>query len=195
MTTINPALCDFIQKHFTTPVKGTTYIPRDYTLPIRTLDGISVNVEISTYTIDKNTLYSIQVEHRNFMDCEEQGNRRLFTESSFKSIADALTFLADVFLPTFKIDIMRGRFICHNNIENDEAALLVEFSAAFENNERVGGSIQKCCVCYDMTRTRTDCNHTLCLRCADKIHFKCDDDECGFDCPLCRTSSNSISIY
>jgi len=39
--------------------------------------------------------------------------------------------------------------------------------------------IEECCVCFEICRTKTQCNHPLCLSCESKIQHKV--------CPICRT--------
>ena len=47
--------------------------------------------------------------------------------------------------------------------------------------------MDECCVCYEKTNSKTDCDHSICLQCAMKIKEERDenDDEVR-NCPMCR---------
>lgn len=47
--------------------------------------------------------------------------------------------------------------------------------------------IDECCVCREFTKTKTPCNHSLCIECALKIPSTDDDgDDIEIPCPMCR---------
>jgi hypothetical protein len=49
-------------------------------------------------------------------------------------------------------------------------------------------SADQCCVCLNETNYKTNCNHTICVPCADQIKVVIDDDDCCVFCPLCRSN-------
>lgn len=51
-------------------------------------------------------------------------------------------------------------------------------------------SIEECCVCNDLTRTKTtNCDHPLCHSCSSKLKFN-DDNVCL--CPICRQELETL---
>ena len=54
-------------------------------------------------------------------------------------------------------------------------------------NPNIKKKIDECCVCYELTDNKTDCNHSLCLCCWGKCKKDENDgyDDC-INCPMCR---------
>ena len=69
-----------------------------------------------------------------------------------------------------------------------------------KSNDYIKKTYGTCCVCFDLTKTKTACNHPVCIDCWDKIKpyfcnecnygYYCDrGDTCGIvPCPICRQS-------
>tara|TARA_R110000823_G_C15761005_1_gene482948 strand:+ start:93 stop:770 length:678 start_codon:yes stop_codon:yes gene_type:complete len=46
---------------------------------------------------------------------------------------------------------------------------------------------EECSVCYEKTLTKTNCKHSVCYRCIEKLPITHDDDDCpNISCPICR---------
>jgi hypothetical protein len=46
----------------------------------------------------------------------------------------------------------------------------------------VFNKMEECCVCYEKTNSKTDCDHSICYMCATKVK----KDEGERNCPMCR---------
>jgi hypothetical protein len=70
--------------------------------------------------------------------------------------------------------------------ENDKIENQVNscFLSLNSSNFEIKKSVE-CCVCYKLTKTKTLCNHSLCIRCW--FSLKLDENEDVY-CPLCRES-------
>jgi hypothetical protein len=190
-------LSQFIHTYLSTP-NLSGYIPKKYLLPISELDGIKVNVYLVLFDMFHDDVsYGIRIEHFFWLNTNgDDGNYlHLYGESKFNSVHETLHFLVNEFIPNFTIDVINGKFDYKNERNNNEQEdrIVAEFCKNFENNERVTLVIQKCCVCYQMTKCKTECKHSICIKCANQINFKREyGEETGFLCPLCRTLCNSI---
>ena len=53
-----------------------------------------------------------------------------------------------------------------------------------------GKEMEECCVCSDITKYKTVCNHTLCMSCLYKIEYSFDEERDieVIACPICRRS-------
>ena len=73
----------------------------------------------------------------------------------------------------------------------------------FLSSDNLEMNLDKCCVCYDETSVLTNCNHHICIPCADKVLASNDtdnermDEESSHDdfkkrrCPICREGNIS----
>ncbi|MGI4815650.1 MAG: hypothetical protein ACRYGG_20270 [Janthinobacterium lividum] len=53
------------------------------------------------------------------------------------------------------------------------------------SNPLMGNESKECCVCYEMTKMITICNHSLCETCSKKIHKRC---------PMCRKMLENFGL-
>jgi len=200
-STINPEFCEMIAEYFITPLSPkSNYVPQEYRLPIAMLDEINVCVELYRYNYSTHGTNPSPDEYGIKVDCsdlyegsgdDDSNQRRLHTKTDFKTIMDALKYFMEEFIPNFKLDNLNGRFVTKDTAKREN--LLIEFCGLFSANERVKPQYERCVVCYDLTRTKTECDHTLCLRCANKMDFEEDEDGHGFKCPLCRAISDKLN--
>ena len=56
----------------------------------------------------------------------------------------------------------------------------------FLKSPNIKSRYEECCVCYEITSTKTQCNHPLCLKCWSQIVEVREEDEFEQHCPICR---------
>ena len=173
------------------------------TLPILKICDIAVNVYLRvrpsrvTLLIQKKPLDSEERDIYNFFDkvFEHEGT----PDSVTTTIANVLFWLVDA-LPKFKFDKFNGKF------KLDETNDLIHiFSQAFipSHFPTCEFSYSDCCVCLELTTSKTPCNHFLCLECEEKLAFDeivedgdGDDDETLYKkCPVCRDTCLGNNNY
>lgn len=71
---------------------------------------------------------------------------------------------------------------------NNEDTEIIALHNIFGNiqNIKLDNVIESCCVCYNLTLTKTPCKHPLCHRCWFSICKEDDNDDIECLCPLCR---------
>jgi hypothetical protein len=164
------------------------------TLPILKICDIAVNVYLRvrpsrvTLIVQKKALDAEAREVYNFFDkvFEHDGT----PDSVTNTISNVLFWLLDT-LSKFKFDKFHGKFVTDET--ND---LIHVFSQAFSPSQfpTCEFSYSDCCVCLELTTSKTPCNHFLCFECEEKLSFDemvedgdNDDDETLYKkCPVCR---------
>ena len=66
-----------------------------------------------------------------------------------------------------------------------------EFCQEFKDDETIELAMNECCVCFSLTKTKTNCGHTVCLECVSKIQR--DPNEYLKNCPLCRQQIKGLA--
>lgn len=94
-----------------------------------------------------------------------------------------------------KYNKTNGLFYDHSKNDGNsvEENIMVTMFSIIKNYENTRSSISECCVCYEITETRTSCEHNVCIACYSKIdvfekkwvqyHRK---DLFYKKCPMCR---------
>ena len=94
---------------------------------------------------------------------------------------------------SLRFDAYVGKFISINDC--DRQKVMSEFMELFTGIDTISSKVQKddkCCVCFENTRTKSCCQHTICLRCVAQIvpiPTNCEELECmeyEILCPICR---------
>ena len=119
------------------------------------------------------------------------GKCRLGDKNIFKDFDEGMDITPEIiekfikiileFMGTLKFSKFEGRFISKKSIQK-EALQKIVFSDFMEKET----SQEVCSVCLEPTKTRTACNHTLCIPCWQQVK------EENKVCPLCR---ESISFF
>jgi hypothetical protein len=143
-----------------------------------------------------------------YFDNEDRDNYILYNlikdfYGSYK-IKDLEEFIKQTFdtIPLLKFNKLKGKFIdkeidtevdtdvdIHNEIDIE---LQLSIFEEIQKLPYIKMEYDECCVCNEITTTRTSCNHILCIECWDKMKKRCscrDDDcmECNEKaCPICR---------
>jgi len=168
-------------------------------LPIVEIDGVECKSNL-TINSDKSALWFI-VESKNIFDNNESVEKIVLylktyclpSEKKAMKLENEETFIK--FCNDLKENITKLKLDLHGNLVTDTKPdeELISFVECFKDAENVKLKTPvECCVCTNLTLTKTPCNHALCNRCWFKLPVKhlCDDDdeECKVDCPLCRSN-------
>tara|TARA_R110000868_G_scaffold355181_1_gene616495 strand:- start:43 stop:648 length:606 start_codon:yes stop_codon:yes gene_type:complete len=137
---------------------------------VKSIDGIllSANVDIAEcvhYARDKTKSV------RFTFYCDWQ-HKRLYTEYC-ESPDELKNFITDI-LPNLKYNQYTNQFTSTEPIQE----LAQQLMKHLPKNENVVSLYDECCVCLELVKTKTSCEHPLCYKCESKIKNK--------KCPLCR---------
>jgi hypothetical protein len=129
-------------------------------LPIRKIDGMLVNTRM--YTHEDNFYFEASLM-----------NQTYYTDSgsSYEEFCKMIEGLKDM-----KFDNFLGKFINPNKITPSFYSNTKQFPMFHHPNIEM--DYTECCVCFELTLSKTHCFHPLCLRCYIKIKAN--------RCPLCR---------
>jgi len=165
---------------------------------IKSIDGVEcdamITVSISEYLKNKIEIIlrmeAVMVKGR-FDNPHAYYHDTFYPEYNVCKIQDALAIILDNKIPNFKHSPMMCMFI-----DKDEFEIRRLIDVRLKNNG-VDMCIDACAVCFEPTRAKTACNHTLCVPCADKIAVlalenmdESDDSTSEPSCPLCREASD-----
>jgi hypothetical protein len=176
-------------------------------LPIRAIDDIPVSVTIIRFNHDMEnfhleiTLDSIAP----FYDTDQAENTRLYIaytgsvknkkNSPYETIKGQIQMLMDEEECYF--DVVRSRFLLgkgeiEKHLKCTKSSSLFEKAYSGKKGRKLYES-ENCCVCDEKTHSKTNCKHSLCLRCLVKIDAGIekqedddDDEERVVPCPMCR---------
>jgi hypothetical protein len=185
-------------------------------LPIKQVDGVNVNVEVTCYLrafksccgpdvgqyiIIKSFSTIIQLNGVVDDDCEElilyRNNKQIDKNDTtyFDAMQEHLVeFIKN--LSVMKLNIY-GKFelpdelFSQGDIETNWLDILKDIKNIKTNN------IDPCCVCYNLTHTKTDCGHTLCYRCWSNIKDADENENVDYrkPCPMCRECIGSCKTH
>jgi hypothetical protein len=154
-------------------------------IPIKMIDRVKVFVRLivrlsnSSLVILEITVNDIY-ENDNFEDITL--HRKLFHINN-KDFTEVAKFIL-VELNELRLD-MKGKLTNKKNM--DDELLEHELLSGLDNIELYA---DECCVCNNLTQTKTKCNHCVCYRCMTHIKPVNNDDEdedsCEIPCPICR---------
>jgi hypothetical protein len=142
-------------------------------IPIQKINDIDVSVTAYNYEIMQQKHYAIKVESDQCVWGDENQYNNHFTLYSLHD-TDLKKLIEDFIkvLPDLKFNKFRGEFYI-GEVNNDD----LEIAELFECMN-VTVYHDKCACCFDKTKTKTKCKHTVCLQCWDKIKTNV--------CPICR---------
>jgi len=135
-------------------------------LPIYKIDGMVVNSRLYTE-------FNWGNEYFYFEAVLQDGATYLDSGSTYDEFCIVINGIKDM-----KFNLLIGKFTNPNNlIRNNEH--IPEVLPMF-HHPNIEMDYQECSVCYEYTHTKTQCKHTLCLRCEQKLTTMV--------CPICRMS-------
>jgi hypothetical protein len=166
-------------------------------MPINMIDGVRVNCFMSLDYIKSIKRWDVSVSGTNPFSYREEEDcilketawkeNRLEEELNIKDVTEMITELVQL-VGNLKYDKLyglrpAGKWECQYLIR--EVFDLPNVELKFKNNI--------CCVCHDMTRDKTNCEHDLCLQCLAKMPYTEPPDHKGYEegqkgksCPICR---------
>ena len=149
---------------------------------IKKIDGIPVIVFIKCHNRQQLIL---KIESKYICNCSIEDNISYFNtilNEDYEKVKENFLFSGIVellnILQKLKFDKLQEKFTTEDNDYFDD---LFEF----DNIQTIDKG--ECCVCYDMTITRTPCcSQFLCYKCNEAIPIKETDDDIYRSCPMCR---------
>ena len=156
------------------------YISHNIRLPIEELNGIRVDIfihfaparielEIQAKTISRN--HNCYTYNKGNLVSTDNKSKLEFQDYiiAFKKLGDMLKY--------YKFNNIIGEFINTRIKTSKDINIALNKMLSINNIQR---TIQECCVCFEFTQVKTDCNHTLCYKCWEGIAG------CNKKCPMCR---------
>jgi len=176
-------------------------------LPIKKIDDILVCASMVLQKYSVKYSWGLEIFSANLLnsDVDADGEDGILfykhsTDSKFseKEIDKLYQEFTDIVLivKKLKFDMFKGKFYIspkkHEiSVEQEIYAMLVG-----DDTKHIEFSIDKCCVCYTETMTKTDCLHPLCWGCISKIELEKDDADINIiRCPMCRNEVYGISSH
>jgi len=145
-------------------------------LPIKSIDGIKVQVQITMYK-PKNEMeldiYTDLITHAIYT------KKMDFTKETSKD--DTMKLLDTI--KSLKFCKYITKFV--DNCQKEENYMTASsWQDLFKDCETIVLKWNSCCVCHELTNTQfTDCHHNICLECVGKLKLEEDD---YVRCPYCR---------
>jgi hypothetical protein len=156
------------------------YISHNIRLPIEELNGIKVDIfihfaparirlEIQAKTISRN--HNCYTYNTCNLVCTDHNSKLEFRDyiTAFNKLEDILKY--------YKFNNFIGEFINTKIKKSKDINIAFNKMLSINNIKR---AIQECCVCFEHTQVKTDCNHILCYKCWENIRG------CNKQCPICR---------
>jgi len=161
--------------------------PRDeqvILLPIETINGLPVTAKIAIISNSINYLFFIDVD-ANGIDVEpDEEPLQLLSKLFFEISIVNPVINNNEFIDTFKKIVNSLRYNNKTGKINEEEEDTQFFRDLILNENITFKEEEQCCVCSEITKTKTQCNHSLCFICWSKIKPN-NDVKC---CPICRES-------
>lgn len=92
-------------------------------------------------------------------------------------LEESLTKMFEI-LERVRFDKFTGNF--YDSIKENNSKYIIENLQKCQN---IKMRCAECCVCYEMTQTRTNCNHNICISCYSNL--KTEDEDCDCECTFC----------
>jgi hypothetical protein len=175
----------------------------NFKFPIKELDNIPVTVTLILYEKDYKTI-SLKIESSkiyisNDFDFDENGpenvekyiynNEEILKDDdpkyTIEFIQEALTIINHK-LSNIRFNKYYGKF-SYKTYETYETPSFEDWKN-YLNMSEVKLEFNECCVCLEMTTTKTHCNHSLCYYCWSKLNYSESEEinEETLKCPYCR---------
>jgi hypothetical protein len=166
-------------KYLMLPVKKICNINAEVTIHKETRNSYILNIGPTDFSVDEDSLYEVNYTR----------DGTALSENDFIAYIVHNTLTA---LKTVKIDKLNGKFTTTapspQAIKTD--AMWTAFCQEFKDEEHMVLSLNECCVCFTVTKTMTNCDHTVCLDCISKLRTEAIAGEHHNSnqkiCPLCR---------
>lgn len=183
-------LCETINEQFKSKKYLNDYLDLGEELEIIEIDKIIVNIRLESFS----NIIRYEIKLSDVSPHYEQ-HQAYYKGYSIRDFGDNRFSAYYVTLNIFNYKLKHLKF----NIRNSKFEMKNEFQFPIKkftknNNNITKKDCDECVVCYENTKFKTACNHTLCARCWSKIKNICEDccsngDNCDNafkNCPICR---------
>jgi hypothetical protein len=175
-------LCAYLKdmrkgKYLIIPIKKICNINAEVTIHKESRNSYILNIGPTDFSVDDDSLYEVN-----------------YTRDTGLSETDFIDYIVQntlAALKTIKIDKLNGKFT--TSAPSPEAlktdALWTAFCQEFKDEENMVLSLNECCVCFTVTKTTTNCEHSVCLDCISKLRTEPVAGEHNSNqkiCPMCR---------
>lgn len=162
-----------------------------FLLPIEKLDDIPVKIlfsfEVALHEndldeidepLDLEVFFDFSIKHRTLSLPQELFRKSVYSgvlqdDDSIQARYTSAKELCAETIASLSFDNKLGVFTI-GSVESE----VDYFIQALKDCTKVELSHKECCVCYEFVTTKTRCGHSLCMRCASKLHKQ--------RCPACR---------
>jgi hypothetical protein len=176
-------LCTYLKemrkgKYLIIPIKKICNINAEVTIHKESRNSYILNIGPMDFSVDDDSLYENHYTR----------DGTALSENDFIEYIVQNTLAA---LKTIKIDKLNGKFTTTapspQAVKTD--AMWTAFCQEFKDEENMVLSLNECCVCFTVTKTTTNCEHSVCLDCISKLRTEAVAGEHNSNqkiCPLCR---------
>jgi len=162
-------------KYLIIPIKKICNINAEVTIHKETRNSYILNIRPMDFSVDDDSLYEVNYS-------------RDGTALSENEFIEYIVLYALTALKTIKIDKLNGKFTTSapspQAVKTD--TMWMAFCQEFKDEEHMVLSLNECCVCFTVTKTTTNCDHTVCLECISKLRSESDEHSNHKKCPMCR---------
>jgi hypothetical protein len=182
---------------------GEKYWTHRISLPIKKIDGISVCASMVLRKYSAKYCWKLEIFSANLLNSDvgadgedcimfyKHTTDKDFSEKEIDKLSQEFTDIV-LIIKKLKFNMLSGT-LCDSPKEKsiDQEVYAMLFG---DDTKHIEFSIDKCCVCYTETMTKTDCGHSLCWGCISKIDLEKDDADIPIiKCPMCRNEVYGIS--
>lgn len=197
--------------------EGFEYLEESINLPITSIDGVTTNTQLIVELIRDHIEFDVEHKKEQYsiiislstkpcnIICRCQGYHN---ECSLDFSGVTKVYISDKFRPESEneiynqvskcIDILKDleyapsstTFFEKRETKEEHLKNIKSWIHEFSDIENIEISFEECVVCYTPTRVKTRCNHSLCLKCTDKLCKYLQDSL--FPCPICRAQTRVI---
>jgi len=158
---------------------------------IKSIDGINCDAQITIGSCGNKFQFTLRMEAEavrgRFDNSHVYYHENFLSSRDFNGVHSMLLKLLDDTIPDLRYYPMMCKFM-----EKPELEVLKLIEGRLIKN-KIDIYAETCGVCFEPTRAKTGCNHTLCVPCADKIQILALKDANDYEedsgepcCPLCR---------
>jgi len=172
-------------------------------MPVKKIKNIGVEVSIIK---EKKSIYVLDIIPTEFRveddSLYEAVYNRQEIEQVFASEEEFIRYVVEKVLKTLrevKIDKLNGKFVIADPLPHvlKTDMMMEEFCKEFKDDETIELAMNECCVCYVLTKTKTNCGHSLCLECISKLKTELHTIDMmrnvnHIGCPMCRQRITSL---
>jgi hypothetical protein len=154
-------------------------------IPISKIHGIAVDISFEASPRAEWVYFKIYA--MNIDNYNTNLYSKIMHKVSNHTVKDVENFITEQFdfMRDCVFDRMTGKFVLPTEKEPTLCRFIAEFA---KDKEHITSTVQECCVCYELTKTRTRCNHYVCVECWNNLNYVDNEEEQAEQpCPMCKT--------